>query len=173
MTDSSLRDRLWNHLADVKFQALYTCECSKRAGKYGRIFSFILAVTSIASAATWTILQQHPFVWAAVVVIAQVFQIAKPFIRFFKNEMSFLEMSFKYEELYLDCEKLWFANEKGEMKPKSVERRFYQCRQAALNIEKIHKDVVCPEPKRWVRKVTKQAHDALRLNFIHGETLDD
>lgn len=56
---STSEARIWNNLANIKFKALYTCECSRIAGLSGRALSFLLALTSASSVGAWTLWQQH------------------------------------------------------------------------------------------------------------------
>jgi hypothetical protein len=160
-----MRTQLWNNLANVKFKALYTCECSRLAGKYARVASFILAVIAASSVATWAIWKEHTTTWAVIIGTSQLLQIALPYIPFIKNEKEFIEMSFEFEHLYLEYEKLWVAHEQKQIKDKTLSQRFYELRQKEIAIEKGHKEARCPDVKRWKNMVNKEMEDFLSLNF--------
>jgi hypothetical protein len=88
-----MRTRVWNNLANIKFKALYTSECSNLAGTCGRIYSFLFAFTSTSSAATWAIWNRYPFFWAFIVGFSQLLSVIKPHIPFVKNDKAYLVKS--------------------------------------------------------------------------------
>jgi hypothetical protein len=160
-----MRTRLWNNLANIKFKALYTCECSRLAGKLSRIISFMLAFVSASGVATWALWRQHTTIWAMTIGIAQVLQIAVPHIPFLKSEKDFLSMSFEFEQLYLKYENLWDANEDETHSQTTIKKQFRSLREKEVEIEKTHKDVRCPEVKRWILRINKKAVATLELDF--------
>ncbi len=160
-----MRTRVWNNLANIKFKALYTSECSKLAGTCGRIYSFLFAFTSTSSAATWAIWNRYPFFWAFIVGFSQLLSVIKPHIPFVKNDKAYLEMSFEFEWLYLEYERLWYDIENQRLKEPQAEAQFYKLRQKEIEIEKRHKDVVCPRSKYYMDKVTNETLKALEINF--------
>src|SRR6185436_18761744 len=131
-----MRTQLWNNLANVKFKALYACECSRLAGKSSRILLFVLAVVATSSVATWAVWKEHATTWAIIIGGSQILQVAMPHIPFIKNEKEFLEMSFEFEHLYLEYEKLWRAHEQGKTSDKVLSKQFYDLRQKEIAIEK-------------------------------------
>lgn len=165
-----MRERLWKYLVNIKFKALYTCECSKKADSYGRLYSFSIALASTGgSIATWAIWKDVPSLWAVIVAISQGLHVAKPYFPFIKNEKIYLEMSYDYESLYLELEKLWYSFESGNIVNDDAEKRFYKLREQELKIEKSHKGVHCLERDTWINKVTDSTYAALRINFSQGE----
>lgn len=163
-----MRERIWYSLTNVKFKALYTCECSKIAERYGRLTSFILAVASASSIATWAVWKQVPIVWAAIIAGGQLLHIGKDYLPSIKNDKAFLEMSFEYEFLYLEYEQLWYAFEHKTVDETSAGQKFYQFRQKEVEIEKSHKDARCPTPKRRMKRINEATNRALNMNFPQG-----
>ena len=160
-----MRDRIWKCLVNIKFKALYTCECSKKADMYGRLYSFIIALASATSIATWAVWKAVPSLWATIIAVSQVLHVAKQYFPFIKNDKSFLEMSYDFEALYLDLERLWYSLENGSINQKEAEQLFYEHRKRELEIEKTHKGVHCPEFKKWVNTITQATHKSLEINF--------
>jgi len=101
-----MRIRIWNQLANIRFKGLYTHRCSRRADTFGRAYSFFLAFVSTSSVAAWAIWTKAPGVWAAIVTVAQVLHIGKPYLPFMKHDKQFLEMSFEFEALYLQSRRM-------------------------------------------------------------------
>ena len=164
-----MRDRIWKYLVNIKFKARYTCECSKKADRYGRLYSFALALASATSIATWAIWKEIPSVWAIIIAASQVLHVAKPYFPFIKNDKSFLEMSYDFESLYLELEKLWYSLENEKITSEEAEKLFYKFRGQEFEIEKSHKGVHCPEIQKWINKITETTHKALEINFSRGE----
>lgn len=165
-----MRERLWEYLANIKFKALYACDCSKKADKYGRLYSLFVALASTGgSIATWAIWKEIPSAWAIIVATSQGLHIAKPYFPFIKNDKIYLEMSYDYEALYLELEKLWYSLENESITIEDAEKRFYKLREQELKIDKSHKGAHCPEFKKWIKKIAESTYVALRINFPQGE----
>src|ERR671926_789758 len=148
-----MRDRIWKHIINIKFKALYTNECSRLAGKYTRILGFSLATISAASVATWAIWKQQTTTWAVIIGIALIIQIAIPFIPFLKHEKELLAWSFELESLYLEYEELWHSLADGTLNPTKAKARLKELRRKELEINKSYKEVSCPEVVRWKKKI--------------------
>ena len=163
-----MRDRIWNNLYNIKFKALYTCECSKKAEKYGRIYSLFIAMTSAGSIATWTAWEKIPSVWAVIVAVSQVLHVSKPYFPFIKNDKAFLELSYEFESLYIEFEKLWYCFENDKITTDEAEQQFYELREKEFHIEKNHKEIHCPEFDSWKEKVNESTDQAIKINFSKG-----
>lgn len=164
-----MRNRTWNLLADIKFKALYTHECYQKSDRYFRFISLFVALTSASSIASWAIWSNISTSWATLIAISQVFVVGMPFFPFIKNDKSFLEMSYEFESLYLKTEKLWYSLEKESANQKKLEKQFFKIKEQALQIEKSHRGVSCPEFKHWLQKINIATDKALTNNFHNGE----
>ena len=161
-----MQDRIWNNIANVKFQSKYLDKVSRRSHNWGNGYSFFLAVTSGSSVTAWAIWEIFPLVWASIVGVSQILFIAKPFIPLIKNDREFIEMSLLYESLYLSYEKLWFDNEKDENNDeRKIEKRFYNLRQKELEINTQFKHVVCPIFKGLMTEADNETNIFLESNF--------
>jgi len=163
-----MRTRIWNNLANIKFKALYTDACDKWASAAGRSYSFTLAFASATSVATWALWQQYPVLWAFIVGAAQVLHLAKPYVPYVGNEKDYLAMSFEFEGLYLEYERLWYDFENVKLKEPEVERRFYALREKEISIEKTHKNARCPSFEFLMRRAQQETDNVLALNFAQG-----
>ncbi|MFH2011713.1 MAG: hypothetical protein ABIJ37_03260 [Pseudomonadota bacterium] len=164
-----MRDRIWNNLYNIKFKALYTCECSKIAERVGRFFSLFIALASAGSIATWAVWKEIPSVWASIIAVSQVLHITKHYIPFIKNDKSLLELSYEFESLYIEFEKLWYSLENEKITTDEAEQKFYELRNQALNIEKNHKEIHCPDFKSWKEKVNEATESAIKIHFSKGD----
>lgn len=160
---SSFRNRLWRQLANIKFKALYACECARVSGKQARFFAFTLAVISGSSVASWAIWQNHATIWATIIAVGQVMQIAILYIPFLKNENEFLKASFEFETLYLKYEQLWFDFEDGTIDETAAKASLRELRAKALEIERTNP--VFPERKRWINRIRSRTVADLELDF--------
>jgi len=152
-------------MANIKFKAVYTGECSRRADLIGRWYSCFLAFASASSVAAWTIWKTIPDLWAGVVGFGQVLHLVKPYLPLIKNDKEFLEMSFAFESLYLEYERFWVAFDDDRIPNEEAEARFYVLREKEVEIEKMHKHVHCPRFQKLIAKADQDAKTALSLNF--------
>ncbi len=161
---SPFRNRLWRQLANIKFKALYACECARVSGKRARLSAFTLAVISGSSVASWAIWQNHATIWATIIATGQVMQIAILYIPFLKNENEFLKASFEFETLYLKYEQLWYDLEDGTINETAAKAVLRELRAKALEIERTNP--VFPEKKRWINRIRSRAISDLELDFL-------
>ena len=160
-----MRDIVWKNLVNIKFKEVYTYECSKLAGTCERTYSFLLALTSASSVAGWAIWNKYPIFWASIIGVSQVLSIAKPYIGFVKNDKAYLEMSFEFERLYLEYERLWYDIEYQKLKEDDAREHLDKLRRKEMEIEERHKNVVCPELKRYMDKASNKTLKKLEIDF--------
>ena len=161
---STSEARIWNNLANIKFKALYTCECSRIAGLSSRALSFLLALTSASSVGAWTLWQQHRNIWAVIIGVGQVLLIALPHFPFLNSEKEFLAMSFDFEGLYLRYEQLWYDFRDGTIDESVAKTRINELRAREVEIEKA--GVRCPRIQRWMDRVATDAKSVLKLDLV-------
>lgn len=160
-----MRDRLWYNLTDKKFKAIYMSLCSGRARRIALWYSVFLATTSASCVTTWAIWQKLPWLWTVIVTASQVLHITKGHLPFIKNEKEYLEMSFAYEALYLDYEKLWFALEDSRVSAEEAEAEFYRLRDRELDIGKMYRSVATPELPKLIEEARAKVDTALKINI--------
>lgn len=159
-----MRNRIWFHMANIKFKAIFTYECYRLAESLGRYYSLFLSFASATSVAAWAMWKQYPTVWATVVALAQLLHIAKPYVPLIKHDKDFLEMSFSFESLYLESEKLWSAFEGESISNEAAESQFYTLREKELSIEKSHKQAIFPRFKFLTNYAVDETSKALARN---------
>jgi hypothetical protein len=160
-----MRDRIWTQLANTKFKALYSCECSKVAGNYGRLYSFALAFASCSSVAGWNIWTTYPGIWGFIIIAGSLMHLAKPLFPFSRQEKVFLETSFEFENLYLEYEKLWYAFERNTIDEATAEQRFWKCRQRANQIQKKMNNLHCKENADRMSRIDAKTKAYLSIHF--------
>jgi hypothetical protein len=160
---SPVRTRIWKNLANIKFKALYTSECSRQADLIGRCLAFGFALISFSSVATWTIWRQHTTIWATIIAAGQVAQIGLLYVPFLKNEKEFMKMSFEYDVLYLEWERLWYDLNDGTVDEPTAKATINTLRTKENELEKW--GVRCPRVKRWLNRAQLEAESVLNLDF--------
>jgi hypothetical protein len=161
---SPTESRIWNNLANIKFKALYTCECSRIAGLLERVLAFLLAITSASTVGAWTLWKQHGTIWASIIAVGQILLIALPHVPFLKSEKAFLEMSFEFENLYLRYEQLWYDYRDRTIDDLVAKTTINELRATEVEIEKA--GVRCPRIQRWVTRVAKDVESVLKLDLV-------
>ena len=74
-------------------------------------------------------------------------------------------MSFQFERLYLDYERLWVAYENDRLSEEEAESKFYELRERATEIEESHKQMHCWRFKGLIAYAERETFTALALNF--------
>lgn len=159
------RNEIWNCLINSKFKALYMCLCSEKADNIGRLYSIALSLGSASSVAAWAVWKEYPYVWAIIVGFAQLLHIIKPYIPFIGNDKEYLEMSFRFEELYIDYNKLWKSYEREEVNDKKAGDKLSELYKKEIEIEKSNKKTPCPNFKRLSKKARTQLDTFLKLHY--------
>ena len=163
-----LRVKIWNNMSNVKFKGLYTSKCARKAQWLSNMISFIIAVVSSSSIAAWSIWNKVPSAWATIIAASQFLHIAKQYIPTVKNENAFLEMSFEFEALFLEYEKLWYNSETKRHETHKIAEIYHELRAKELSIEKSHKTVFCPEPAKLIERTQTEVHSIMNSLFKGG-----
>jgi len=132
---------------------------------WGNSYSFVLAFGTAGSVAAWAIWDKFPIIWAIMVGSSQVLHVAKPYIPFLKNEKEYMELSFKYESLFLCYEKLWFSLEKAKESEDSIEEKFYTFRDTEVNFLENSKHIYIPNLSSLTKKVGSLVASELSHSF--------
>lgn len=160
-----MRNRLWDNLQNAKFKSNYLSKVSKRSNSWGNYHSFFLAFASASSITAWTIWNDIPNVWAAIVAASQLLHIAKPYLPYLKLDRDFFEMGYQYDKLYLSYEKLWFQFEKEKMTEDETEEQFYKLRDTELQFLNKHKHIYCPDFKGLAKVSSDEVAAELSRTF--------
>ncbi|HYL99765.1 MAG TPA: hypothetical protein VEZ90_12480 [Blastocatellia bacterium] len=160
-----MRDKVWSNLANVKFKAMYSYQYSRSADRIGRLTSWFLALASASSVAAWAFWKAHPAIWGGIIAVSQVLQVTKPYLPVIGSDKELLEMSFDYEQLFLEYEKLWNEVESESVDEKAVTQRIEELHKKALEIERTHRNVHIPTRKRLSEQVYADVEKFLKLNF--------
>jgi hypothetical protein len=113
--------------------------------------------------ASWALWKQHAAIWATIIAVGQLLQIAILYIPFLKNEKEFLTASFELENVYLKYEQLWYDLEDGSVDEAAAKKTLNELRAKALEIERV--SPTCPERKRWLSRIRSKALAELELDF--------
>ncbi|MEM5775792.1 MAG: hypothetical protein AAGU05_12395 [Anaerolineaceae bacterium] len=80
-----MQDTFWDFFTEIKYKSsyfdAYRC-CARRIDNSINFFTALLSATSIAN---WLIWGQHPKLWSVLIGVAQIIQIAKPYLPYSKH----------------------------------------------------------------------------------------
>ena len=161
-----MRNRIWNLLAEVKFQSLYTYDCYKRSDRYSRYCSLLIAISSAGSIAAWSVWENVPYAWGVLVAGAQILNIALPYFPFLKEGKNFIDMHHELEILYLQVDKLWYCYEKGNMREALAEDEYFKIKDQLVKIPQNHKSTCCPEIKSWMKKINAETDNHMNISYL-------
>ena len=98
---------LWNIYISIKFKTCYFRRYNARSQTINRVLLVICAFTSAASVASWGLWEYLPWLWAALVMLAQLITVFSPHFYFSKRCASFNFLLPRLEDLLLEIDNDW------------------------------------------------------------------
>jgi hypothetical protein len=160
----SIRDQIWNCLANVKHRAVYAHRCSEYADWFSRGYSTVIALATAGTVTGWWIWQQYSTTWAIVVGLTQILHIVKPYVPFVETQKDHLDSTYKFERLFLEYQRLWNAYERNEISDTDAEDKLYELRVKEREIAERHSAHVI-KGARLLEKTFDDTQAALKSEF--------
>ncbi len=160
----AMRDQIWNKLFNTKYKAVYACDSARWATHLGNGYSILLVLGTSGSIAAWSLWKTVPVIWAIVVGAGQLGHVIKPYLPFIGAEKAFLTVSFAFERLVLDYERLWKKLERHEIDEILADDILAQ-------LQAKERDIVEKNPEMYpdFEFIAKSAHDEtlrfMKVNF--------
>lgn len=159
-----MRERFWNNLINVRFQAFYYQRCGSYVEIIDRSLSIFLALVSSTSVGLWVFWKNNPILWGAIITISQLVIIVKPFLPFLRKSAEYVRCAFELERLYNTTEKVWFACER-RANDAEFERAFCQLRERKTKVDARISSL--PTFPFWyvTKKARNDIDEFMRINF--------
>lgn len=109
-----MRDHFWGAMHTLVYQHNYAAVYYKLIVRAERIVSILIAVTSAASVASWTIWNNLSVPWAVLIMVVQLFQIIWPMLPFTKQISALKYYLNDLKQIILDAETFWYTAESQE-----------------------------------------------------------
>lgn len=160
-----MRDEIWNSLVDAQFKGYCLSTLLYDFQKRNKILDIILAIASSGSIAAWTIWQNVPMVWGAIIAISQVITAIKPFFPYNKYIKVVNRKSYECDLLNLDFERLWYETEHQEISDKEAKDRYFKLREKVIEISNFEDDMAFKISTKIEEQANKKTKDFLQNRY--------
>lgn len=109
-----MREHYWGAMHTLVYQHNYAAIYYKLIIRAERIVSILIAITSAASVASWTIWNNLSVPWAVLIMVVQLFQIIWPMLPFAKQISGLKYYLNDLKQIILDAETFWYTAENQE-----------------------------------------------------------
>ena len=110
-----MRQAYWCALSDIVESERYYWYYRSQSKQMDRIVNCILAVTSLASIASWAIWQQHQWLWALIIGAAQILSAIRSQLPYASQVTSISYLLPELRALILEMEITWMHIENGDI----------------------------------------------------------
>ncbi len=149
-------DIFWAITTEFKTHCYYIHEYLVSSEKCERRINIFLAITSCSSIAGWAIWSDFSVVWASIIAISQVITAIRPYLPFNARIKPLRELSYSFEDLFLEYENLCYKISKGELTEDEIhEHRMDLSKRKNDSWRKIIGDLTLPH-KDSLHELSKQ-----------------
>jgi hypothetical protein len=135
--DSSLEmpKLYWRELGQLKAAAIYMRLYRNRLARYVRAVEIVKAVASSSAIAGWAIFQMVPFLWASIIVAAQLLDAVKDIFPFARQHKSASTLTIALETLFIEAEAEWQNIHQGKIPAEAITERRMLLQKHRLELE--------------------------------------
>ncbi len=165
---SIYQEKYWAQLKELKTHVIYLQGYAELTDRWDKSVDIFLAVTSSTSIAAWAIWQKYPLVWSAIIALSQVITAIKPFLPHKQRVKAISELTDKFQNISLKCEKGWFAVAEGKLTEEEIHELYISLKEESLLAEQnCLKNIVLPENKKILSEAERKA-DLYLTNTYHA-----
>lgn len=159
-----MRERYWNNLINVRFQAFYFERYATFIECLDKGSAIFLALASSTSVGAWLVWKEHTAVWASVIGVSQVLIVVKPYLPFLRKASDYTRCALALENLYNTLEKTWFECDR-ENEAVDFERALAQLRAKKLTLDTHFSSLPMLSLNYITTKARKDIDAFMKLNF--------
>ena len=149
----------------ARYKALYLTYFNSFVRSVERWSDIILALTSSGAVAGWLLWQQLPWVWAAIIGLAQLIKVLKPHLPFLKEQQRLAASYVFYQQQYYHYECLWEDMEAGGLSDEELRQRYRDIKSRQLEEDERSAHFRVHEYRFLVRKTERDWREDLRNNY--------
>lgn len=161
-----MQERYWKMLSQTKYECYYYEEHFSSAVKTDRWIKLILISFSCGSIVSWATWNKHIWIWAIIIVAAQVFQILNDFFPYKKRINEVRRFFPKLDLIYGAIEKEWLSVSNGDMTDSEINNLIHDFKEKISSMKKefLLTDSL-PSRKRIKEKSEQLKNDYFSNNF--------
>lgn len=168
----SYQERYWKELVQLKIQSGYLNQYHIRSVAIDRAIKMFLAVASSGSIAAWAVWRQFPYVWAAIIAIAQVVTAVKAYLPYQRRIEGIVGLGSDIAQTLIFAEEHWFDVSEGDLYDDDIHALTMQVRKDRILAQDTHfKENPLPRNEKCVAAATDEADTYFRT--FYGEAIAD
>ncbi len=169
---STYQDKHWAQLKEFKTHVIYLQGYAEHADWWDKTIDIFLAITSSSSIAAWAVWQKYPLVWSAIIALSQVITAIKPFLPHKQRVKAISELTDKFQNISLKCEKGWFAVAEGQLTEEEIHELYISLKEESLSAEQnCLKNIVLPENKSILSEAERKADLYLTKTYFNQKEI--
>lgn len=143
-----MRNQIWASLCNYKFKGYCIALLVQKLQKRDRSVNIFLALASSGSIAAWTIWNQYPIVWSAIICSSQVFTAIKPYVPYYKYVKELNAKCLRLDVINIEFEKLWYKIQYKKLDDDQAAELYFDYKKLATEILTFNDDTIFTVTKK-------------------------
>jgi len=128
-------DLYWRELVQLKAAAIYTRLFRNRVARRVRTVEVVKAISSSSAIAGWVVFKEVPFLWASIIVAAQLLDALKDVFPFGRQHKAASALTVALETIFIEAEAEWQKIEQGKIPGADITDRRMNLQKHRLELE--------------------------------------
>jgi hypothetical protein len=155
ISKTNIMDQIWTSLVNSKYKEIYIGHKIIELKKLERNINIFLILATSGTIASWVMWDNLKWLWALIIVAAQIVSIIKPYFPFSDNVKELKKFNFLYKKLNLKYEKLWSKIDSGIVTEEESNEHYYQLREEENEFSDLSDEIIISNSKNIENKSNK------------------
>ncbi|MDQ8182247.1 hypothetical protein QEH57_16375 [Pelagicoccus sp. SDUM812005] len=117
---SKIANEYWDSMNEFKAHCHYVHGYLIRSERWNNRIEIYLAITSSVCIGGWAIWAEFSFLWGFLIALSQVLNAAKSYLPFSKRIKPLRNLSYAFDELFIDMEDEWYCISEGDLTVREI-----------------------------------------------------
>ena len=159
-----MRTKIWHQMIAARYKAIYLSHFNSFMHRFERLLGMITAVAASGMVGSWVLWRDIPWVWAAIIAIAQLTKALKPRLPFLSDQKLLLEMYVFYQQHHHDWECFWEEMAANKFEEDALRDHYFDLKASVLEEDARTAHLHIPEWRFVVRKAERDFQLYLQTN---------
>lgn len=158
----------WRELGQLKAAAVCVRLFRSRMSKRVRAIEIVKAIASSSAIAGWALFKDLPFLWAGIIVAAQILDALKDVFPFARQHKAASALTVALETLFIEAEAEWHSIERGRLPRADIIERRMKLQKHRLELEQRNFPDGFEPHQNLVDLASKEAEGYFSLTYPTG-----
>lgn len=163
--DLKIPNLYWREIGQLKAAAVCIRLFRNRVAKRVRAVEIVKAISSSSAIAGWVIFKEIPFLWASIIVAAQLLDALKDIFPFARQHKAASALTVALETLFIEAEAEWQNIERGRIPEEDITERRMKLQKHRLELEQRNFPDGFEPPQGLIDLATKEAEAYFTLTY--------